>query len=254
MHTTSPHAAENEIRGYLSAVDRAASALPPSARARLTGDLAERIAVALAERPGEVAEVLDECGDPYEIGSAAVRAAGPATKESSWTRPERVVGLFAAGTAVGIVAQLAPGEAVHGILRLPVFLLMYGGIAALCMSRWWTRARKWTAVAWIFVPNLLVITVAGMAGHTATTEIDGGNALGVSTFVVGECVRVGLYLWLWTRRSEPAPRWEPSAFPRWARVLVIGVVALFVVAEVVVWIVDLRTGSLSGVRGGTLSP
>ncbi|MFG2429204.1 hypothetical protein [Streptomyces sp. NPDC048590] len=254
MNTTRPDSAENEIRGYLSAVDRAASALPPAARARLTGDLAERIAVALAERPGEVAAILDEYGDPYELGAAAVRDAGPAVKESFWTWPGRVVGLLAAGTVLGIIAQLAPGEAVHGILRLPVFLLMYGGIAALCMSRWWTRNQKWTAAAWLFVPNLLVITATTLTGHTATTEIDGRDALGVSMFVLGEGIRAGLYLWLWSRRSEPAPRWEPSSFPRWARVLVVSFAALFVVAEVVLWIVDLTTGHLSGIKSGTLSP
>ncbi|MEV6261217.1 hypothetical protein AB0M42_10765 [Streptomyces sp. NPDC051784] len=255
MNTTHPGSAEHEIRGYLAAVDQAASALSPGARARLTGGLAERIAVALAERPGEVAAVLAECGDPYEVGATAVREAGPARQTSFWTRPGTVVGLFAASTVLGAVAQLAPGDTVHTVLRLPVLLLMFGGIAALSASRWWTRARKWTAVAWIFVPNCLVIAASALTGHTATTELSGLSPLGVMTFLVGEAIRVGLYGWLWIRRSEPAPEWAPSSFPRWAKVLVITVAVLFVAAEVSLWISDLETvDSLSGMRSGSLNP
>ncbi|MFE2578960.1 hypothetical protein [Streptomyces sp. NPDC059378] len=239
MKTTHPGTAGHEIRRYLAAVDQAASALSPGARARLTGGLAERIAVALAERPGEAAAVLAEFGDPYEIGADAVREAGPVEEPSPWTGPGRVVGLFTACTVLGIVDQVSPGDAVHDVLGFPVLLLMLGGIAALSLSGWWSRAQKWTAFAWLLVPNFLVIVVSALTGTTVTTEITGLGSLGVATFVVGEGIRAGLYRWLWLRRSEPAPRREPSGFPRWARFLVIAVAAVFVAVEAAVWITAL---------------
>ncbi|MCZ0975297.1 hypothetical protein O1L55_36605, partial [Streptomyces albulus] len=67
-----------EIRRYLAAVDRAASALPGGRRRELVADLGEHIDVALAERPGQLAQILTELGDPEEIAATALREEGAA--------------------------------------------------------------------------------------------------------------------------------------------------------------------------------
>ena len=65
-----------EIRRYLAAVDQAAFALPADRRNQLVDDLAARITVALAERPGVVTAILAELGDPHDIAATALHESG----------------------------------------------------------------------------------------------------------------------------------------------------------------------------------
>ncbi|MFJ4812738.1 hypothetical protein [Streptomyces longwoodensis] len=67
---------------YLDTVERAAAAPPARAHAELIADLADRITTALVARPGELTVILQDIGDPREVGAAAVRRNDPTAAPS----------------------------------------------------------------------------------------------------------------------------------------------------------------------------
>ncbi|MGW5634359.1 DUF1700 domain-containing protein [Streptomyces sp. NPDC003832] len=231
------------IRRYLTAVERAASALPAAHRRELMADLSEHIDVALAERPGELDEILAELGDPRDIAATAVREdAYYDDPEQRRGNPRTVVALLAASSLMGLLGVAPHAE----VLNFPILVVTALGFAALAMSAWWTTARKWTAVAWFILPNLFlrVIDQAFELGHPAEFVAS----------CVSVTVRAGVLVWLWRHRVTPeGPGRLTLNIPRWARVLLWTLLAAFMLFELFFWLTGLATADgLSSIKEGTL--
>ncbi|MGW2842397.1 DUF1700 domain-containing protein [Streptomyces sp. NPDC001493] len=234
-----------EIRRYLAAVDRASSALPSDRRRELVADLSEHIDVALAERPGELDQILAELGDPRDIATTAVREDAASTDPGQKRgNPRTVLTLLALGSAIGILPQIAG----HGEqLNFPVLVLNIAGLVALALSAWWTTSRKWLTLAWFIVPNLLM------------RALDQPLGLGHAAEVVFSCasiaIRAGVLVWLWRHRVVPeGPGRISLRVPRWARILLWSLLILFLGIEVILWISAFAvTDGLSSVKTGTLN-
>ncbi|MER5603444.1 hypothetical protein [Streptomyces sp. NPDC002265] len=242
MKTT---ATRPEIRRYLAAVDRAASALPAGRRKELLADLSEHIDVALSERPGELDRILAELGDPQDIAATAVREdAEYDDPEQRRGNPRTVLALLAASSVMGLLALAPHADA----LNFPILVVTALGFVALAMSAWWTTSRKWITVAWFFLPNLLmrVVDQAFELGHSAE--------FAASCILV--VVRVGVLVWLWRHRVAPeGPGRITFSLPRWARILLWSLLAAFLAFEVFMWISAFAvTDGLSSVKEGTLNP
>ncbi|MFI9835199.1 DUF1700 domain-containing protein [Streptomyces sp. NPDC051913] len=242
MKTT---ATRPEIRRYLAAVDRAACALPAGRRRELLADLSEHVEVALAERPGELDEILAELGDPQDIAATAVREDAECDDpEERGGNPRTVLALLAASSVLGLLTVAPHGDALH----FPVLVLTGLGFVTLALSAWWTTARKWITVAWFILPNLFlrVIDQAFALGHPAQFAMS----------CISVAVRAGVLVWLWRHRVAPdGPGRIALRLPRWARILLWSLLALFLVFEAFMWFSAFAlTDSLSSVKEGTLNP
>lgn len=194
-------------RRYLVAVDRAASALPPDRRAELQADLAEHIDVALAERPGELDAVLAELGDPREIAATALRESAESGEPVLRGRgsPRTVIALFAVHEA-GFLLSCLP---MSGAVEQGTVIAFVCGLVTLCISRWWTAAQKWTAVAWLLLP--------GVALQGVDTALGGGTPASIACRTADAIIRIAALVWLWHRRSAPTgPGYAP--IPRWVKI------------------------------------
>ncbi|MEV6191165.1 hypothetical protein AB0M19_02075 [Streptomyces sp. NPDC051920] len=168
-----------------------------------------------------------------------------AKKPSAWAGPRRIVWLLVAGSLLGVVNQLSSSGELHDVLNLPVLLLTGGGILAMCLSPWWGRSQKWTAAAWLLVPNWLAALLASVIGSHAVHWVLTLAAVGV---------RVGAIRWLWLSRTAPAPDRESFRLPGWARVLCWSAVILAVVFEAVLWGMSFEVLHSSGIKTGSLTP
>lgn len=153
---------ETLTREYLAAVERETSTLPAAVRQELVADLAEHIAVALAERPGSVHEILREMGDPRAIAATAFQELGaaPATPPRSPGRRRSPAWLPPVLLVAGDVLPYLGGIALTWIS----FAAMVAAVVIVCRARYWTVAQKWTGltltvivpavvhVAWYFSP------------------------------------------------------------------------------------------------------
>ncbi|MFK0294021.1 HAAS signaling domain-containing protein [Streptomyces sp. NPDC090442] len=230
-----------EIRRYLASVRRATSALPAGRRKELIDDLTEHIQVASAERPGELAAILAELGDPDEIASTALRRYGTATGRRGARNPQLIVTLLALGSILGALRQVP-----HlGQLAL---VAMVAGVVALCLSPWWTAQQKWIAVAWLVLPNWVLAALHGtVAGF--------GHGAEIANTLVAVAIRAAALVWLWRRRVAPEPGRSRLRLPRWALVLCWSATGLVVALEVVVWLGTFTlSGHLHEVKGSTFSP
>ncbi|WP_432165755.1 DUF1700 domain-containing protein [Streptomyces sp. bgisy031] len=242
MKTTATHP---EIRRYLAAVDRAASALPAGRRKELVGDLSEHIGVALAERPGELDQILAELGDPQDIAATAVREdAEYDDPDQRRGNPRTVLALLAASSVMGLLAVAPHAD----VLNFPILVVTVLGFAALAMSAWWTTARKWITVAWFILPNLFLRVVDQAFGL--------GHSVEVALSFLAVAVRAGVLVWLWRHRVTPeGPGRISFRLPRWARILLWSLLAVFLVFEVSMWVAAFAVAdSMSSVKEGTLNP
>ncbi|MGW0934436.1 DUF1700 domain-containing protein [Streptomyces sp. NPDC002666] len=153
---------ETLTREYLAAVERETSTLPAAVRQELVADLAEHIAVALAERPGGVHEILREMGDPRAIAATAFQELGaaPATPPRSPGRRRSPAWLPLALLVAGDVLPYLGGIALTWI----GFAVRVAAIVIVCRARYWTVSQKWTGLtlavivpvvahlAWYFSP------------------------------------------------------------------------------------------------------
>ncbi|MFD6424945.1 HAAS signaling domain-containing protein [Streptomyces sp. NPDC060198] len=217
-----------EVRRYLDAVEQAVSGLPAHRRKETVGDVAERIAVALAGRPGRITQILAELGAPEQIGAAAVDAYRADVQVPWWSSPRLIVWGLAAGSAVSLLSRLTADDEIPEIFALPVFYLTFCGCVALCLSPWWSRSRRCLALAWLLVPNLFLALAMG-----ATDSL----AVQITLSVVSVAVRAGALWWMWSCRTAPEP--DRHRFPRWAGVLSWIAVAAVAAGETVLWAVTL---------------
>ncbi|WP_406837256.1 DUF1700 domain-containing protein [Streptomyces sp. AHU1] len=241
MKTTATHP---EIRRYLAAVDRAASALPTGRRRELLSDLSEHIDVALAERPGELDRILAELGDPQDIAATAVREdAAYDDPEQRRGNPRTVVALLAASSVMGLLTAAPHADA----LNFPILVVTALGFITLALSAWWTTARKWTTAAWFILPNLFlrVVDQAFGLGHPAEFAMS----------CISVVVRAGILVWLWRHRVTPeGPGRIAFRLPRWARILLWTLLVLFLAFEVFMWVSAFAvTDGLSSMKEGTLN-
>ncbi|MGW1966207.1 DUF1700 domain-containing protein [Streptomyces sp. NPDC001935] len=242
MKSTATHP---QIRRYLAAVDRAASALPAARRKELLADLSEHIDVALAERPGELDQILAELGDPQDIAATAVREdAEYDDPDGRRGNPRTVLALLAASSLMGLLAVAPHSEE----LNFPILVVTALGFIALAMSAWWTTSRKWITVAWFILPNLFLRVVDQAFGL--------GHSVEVALSFIAVAVRAGVLVWLWRHRVTPdGPGRIAFRLPRWARILLWSLLALFLAFEVFMWISAFAvTDGLSSVKEGTLNP
>ncbi|MCX5399345.1 hypothetical protein [Streptomyces sp. NBC_00102] len=217
-----------EVRRYLDAVEQAVSALPARRRKETVGGVAERVAVALAERPGQLARILAELGAPEQVGAAAVDAYQADVEAPWWSSPRLIVWGLAAGSLVSVLGRLPSGDGVQEIFALPVFFLTFGACVALCLSPWWSRGRRCAALAWLLVPNLFLSLAMG-----ATDS----HGIRITLSVVSVAVRAGVLWWMWSGRTTPEP--DRHRFPRWAKVLSWIAVGAVAAGETVLWAVTL---------------
>ncbi|WWQ69290.1 hypothetical protein V2W30_39520 (plasmid) [Streptomyces sp. Q6] len=206
-------------------------------------DLSEHITVALAERPGELDQILAELGDPHDIATAAVRENAQSTPDQVRGNPRTVLTLLALGSTVGLLAQIAG----HGEqLNFPVLVLNLLGLATLAVSAWWTTSRKWITVLWFIAPNLLM--------HALDQALGLGHGAEVVLSCAAVSVRAAVLVWLWRHRVAPeGPGRISLRIPRWAGILLWGALLLFLVLEVILWISAFAvTDGLSQVKTGTL--
>ncbi|MFD6532993.1 hypothetical protein [Streptomyces sp. NPDC060184] len=164
-----------------------------------------------------------EPGSPDDV--AGHRADGRAPW---WSSPGPIVWGLAAATAVRVLSMLPSDDEIAAVASLPVFLLAFGAGVALCLSPWWSRTRRWIALAWLLLPNLLLAL-----GIAATDN----RAMHLTLSAVSLAVRVGTLWWMWHNRTVPAP--DRHRFPHWARGLSWIAVVAVAVAETVLWVVTL---------------
>ncbi|MGW1462904.1 hypothetical protein ACWCPT_00930 [Streptomyces sp. NPDC002308] len=145
-----------------------------------------------------------------------------------WSSPGPIVGGLAAGSLVSVLSRLPSGDEFAAVATLPVFLLTFGSGVALCLSPWWSRTRRWIALGWLLLPNLLLALAIG-----ATDD----RAVHITLSVVSLAVRAGTLWWMWHSRTAPAP--DRHRFPRWARVLSWIAVVAVAAGETVLWAVTL---------------
>ncbi|PKT71903.1 hypothetical protein CW362_16770 [Streptomyces populi] len=234
-----------EIRRYLAAVDRAASALPAGRRKELLADLSEHVDVALAERPGELDQILAELGDPQDIAATAVREdAEYDDPDQRRGNPRTVLALLAVGSAMGLLTAAPHSD----VLNFPILVVTVAGLVALAMSAWWSTARKSIFVAWFILPNLLLRVIDQAFGL--------GHPVHVAESCISVVLRAGILVWLWRHRVTPdGPGRIAFRLPRWARILLWSLLALFLTIEVFMWISAFAvTDGLSSVKEGTLNP
>ncbi|PWI18037.1 hypothetical protein DI272_30705 [Streptomyces sp. Act143] len=243
MKTTATHP---DIRRYLAAVDRAASSVPAGPRKELLADLSEHIDVALAERPGELDQILAELGDPRDIAATAIREnaeySHPGRRRGN---PRTVLALLAASSVLGLLGAAAPhAEA----LNFPILVVTALGFATLAMSAWWTTSRKWISVAWFILPNVFLRAVDQAFGLSHSAEAT------LSFFAVA--LRAGVLVWLWRHRVAPeGPGRIDFRLPRWARILLWSLLAAFILFEVFMWVSAFAvTDDLSTVKKGSFTP
>ncbi|MGW0859015.1 HAAS signaling domain-containing protein [Streptomyces sp. NPDC002690] len=217
-----------EVRGYLDAVERAVADLPARRRKEVVGGVAERVAVALAERPGQLAHVLVELGTPEQVGAVAVDAYRADARTPWWSSPGLIVWGLAAGSLVSVLGRLPSDDGISEVFALPVFFLTFGCCVALCLSPWWSRSRRCAALAWLLVPNLFLSLAMG-----ATDS----QAVRITLSIVSVAVRAGALWWMWNGRTTPEP--DRHRFPRWAKVLSWIAVGVVAAGETVLWAVTL---------------
>ncbi|MEU9947854.1 hypothetical protein [Streptomyces sp. NPDC047939] len=135
---------ETLTREYLAAVERETSMLPAAARQELVADLGEHIAVALAERPGSVHEILREMGDPRAIAATAFQELGgtPAAPAPSPGRRRSPVWLSPALLVAGDVLPYLGGV----VLAWIGIAARIAAVVIVCRARYWTAAQKWTGL------------------------------------------------------------------------------------------------------------
>ncbi|MEU9200811.1 hypothetical protein [Streptomyces sp. NPDC048332] len=144
---------ETLTREYLAAVERETSMLPAAARQELIADLGEHLAVALAERPGSVHEILREMGDPRAIAATAFQELGatPAAPATDPGRRRSPVWLPLALLVAGDVLPYLGGAA----LALIGLAARIAAVVIVCRARYWTVAQKWTGLTLtVIVPVL----------------------------------------------------------------------------------------------------
>ncbi|MGW6205099.1 HAAS signaling domain-containing protein [Streptomyces sp. NPDC055089] len=139
---------ETLTREYLAAVERETSMLPAAARQELIADLGEHIAVALAERPGSVHEILREMGDPRAIAATAFQELGgtpaapaPAPAPSPGRRRSPVwlpLTLLVAGDVLPYLGNV--------VLAWIGIAARIAAVVIVCRARYWTVAQKWTGL------------------------------------------------------------------------------------------------------------
>ncbi|MFB7635660.1 hypothetical protein ACFC0M_32560 [Streptomyces sp. NPDC056149] len=233
-----------EVRRYLASVRRASSALPARHRKELIDGLAEHIAVASAEHPGELAPILAELGDPDEIAATALRAYETATGRPWARNPQLVLALLALGSTLGALRQVPH----MGQLVLPALVAMVAGVVAMCLSPWWTTRRKWIAVGWLVLPNWILSALHG-------TVAGSGHGAEIANTLVAVAIRTAALVWLWRRRVAPEPGQSRFRLPRWALLLCWSATGLIVLLEVAIGLGTFTlTGHLHEVKGPTLSP
>ncbi|MER5275282.1 hypothetical protein ABT025_05935 [Streptomyces sp. NPDC002809] len=161
---------ETLTREYLAAVERETSTLPAAARQELIADLGEHIEVALAERPGNVHEILREVGDPRVIaatalqelgGTASVPARGPGRRRSPVWLP---LALLVVGDVLPYLGAMA--------LTWIGFAARVTAVVIVCRARHWTVAQKWTGLTLA----IIVPVVAHVAWYLSPVPHHGSAA------------------------------------------------------------------------------
>jgi uncharacterized membrane protein len=234
----------SEIRKYLASVKRAASALPARRRKELIEDLTEHIEVSLAERPGEVEAILGELGNPHDIAATAVSEDEATTGSSEPRNPQLVMALLMLGSVLGVLRS-APQA---GQLALPAIVAILGGVVAMCLSPWWTTQRKWLTVAWLVLPNWIISSLHGTAAGFGHEAVVAGTLVEIT-------IRAGTLVWVWRCRVAPEPGHSRFRIPRWALVLCGSAAGVFVIVEVIAWVLTIAlTGDPHHATGPTRSP
>ncbi|SEB63743.1 hypothetical protein SAMN05216483_0079 [Streptomyces sp. 2131.1] len=162
---------ETLTREYLAAVERETSMLPAAARQELIADLGEHIAVALAERPGSVHEILREMGDPRAIAETARQELGgiPAAPATAPGRRRSRVWL---PLALLVASEVLP-YLENIVLSLLSIAAMIAAVVIVCRARYWTVAQKWTGLTLtVIVPVLAKIVwyVSPVPHHGSSAE------------------------------------------------------------------------------------
>ncbi|QPP08404.1 hypothetical protein G4Z16_20615 [Streptomyces bathyalis] len=111
------------VVAYLETVKREAATLEPERRDELLADLAEHVAVALAERPAhgeaDVKAVLDRLGDPRTIVATAREGETAVTPPvSAWHGTAPLILLPLAGLLVGLQPVLSGIAGIAGLVLL----------------------------------------------------------------------------------------------------------------------------------------
>ncbi|MFI7005218.1 HAAS signaling domain-containing protein [Streptomyces sp. NPDC050145] len=171
------------IQDYLVSVEREAAGLPAERRQELIADLAEHIAVALAERPGTETEVLRELGDPRAIAATALAEAGVAAPAKGGVHPV---------APVLLLALASPAALVWSFLQLGCWIV---GLVLLWMSARWTAAHK--------TVGTLLGVVGPVVVSLAMATVDPAGELPQMLFALGVIalgVAGGVYLWFTRKR------------------------------------------------------
>jgi len=211
-----------EIRRYLATVEREAAPLPTEERRGLVADLDEHIQVALAERPDALAEILAELGDPRAIATTALKesdAADPARERPDL--PRICISLWAVSSIAGYLSPL-PG---CDFLTPVAVTLTIAALVVLYRSPWWTAQRKWVAFLLLYLPNVALNELIGAVG--------GGRLPRICIGIVELALRAGVLTWLWRVRTAPDPAATFQPTRRWVRNLLIGVLAVIVLALII---------------------
>ncbi|MDI9886627.1 hypothetical protein QMZ92_20160 [Streptomyces sp. HNM0645] len=178
------------VRRYLEAVEREASTLPADRRQELVADIAEHIEIALAERPGDIQDILREVGDPRVIAAAALQESGTGTWEPPRRRSPAWVPL--------LLMLLKYAFWWNFWLLMLSTVLEVAGVVVLYRSRHWTARQKWLGVTSIVVvPHLTLVVTNLVFGH-ASPPLYWGVAI-VMVMGVMPLVAAG---WLWRTRKH----------------------------------------------------
>ncbi|WP_326660275.1 HAAS signaling domain-containing protein [Streptomyces sp. NBC_00385] len=190
---------ETLTREYLAAVERETSTLPAAARQELVADLAEHIAVARAERPGSVHEILRDMGDPRAIAATAFQELGatPAAPPPGPGRRRSPAWLPLALLVAGDVLPYLGGIALAWI----GFAARVAAVVIVCRARCWTVSQKWTGLT----AAVIVPVVAHLAWYFSPVPHHGSAAEPVVRWTLVAVVfllTLAGTAWLWRNRRR----------------------------------------------------
>ncbi|MER7046422.1 HAAS signaling domain-containing protein [Streptomyces jumonjinensis] len=188
------------VHGYLSAVEREASALPADRRQELLADLAEHIEVTRAERPDTaIGEVLAELGDPRTIAATALAeagngAAGAPARGGAPARRGKIHPLvpLLMLTLPFLFAALLPHVPAAQFCST---LFRVIGAVLLCTSVHWTSVQKTTGVLLTAVLPTVAISV-----WISSSAAPSGDTPALLANLATLALLTGTAAWLWRVR------------------------------------------------------
>jgi uncharacterized membrane protein len=162
--------AEALVHDYLSRLDAASGALPPSRRTELAAEVRQHIEMALAEAGGHdeitVRNVLDRLGPPDEIVDAERDPEG--APPPGWSVP--MPGSAAARSGWGATEIVAILLLTIGAIFLPVIGPLLGLIFVWASTQWTTRQKSIATAIVVVLAMLPIILLIGVRAGGAVTS------------------------------------------------------------------------------------